>query len=222
MDHPSPASFPDPVQRIGTPVTPPPGTEPNPAYQDLLTLYAKVYASGDRLEKALRPARRTVSGGEAWTGPAARRWTTELDGWNRRLGNATAQILTELTERLRITPPYVAVGTRPMNPGDPYPSAPYPGGSYPGGPYPQPGGPVHRGPNPGGPLHTHPDPGGALHTHPGPDPGGALHTHPGPDPGGAQPGPIHPGEPLHTHPEPGGHLRPEPDPGDPDARPGPS
>jgi hypothetical protein len=152
MDHPSPASFPDPVQHIGTPVTPPPGTEPNPAYQDLLTLYAKVYGAGDRLEKALRPARRTVSGGEAWTGPAARRWTTELDGWNRRLGNATAQILTELTERLRATPPYVAVGTRPMNPGDPY------GALRPG--------PIH----PGEPLHTHPGPGG--HLHPEPDPGG--------------------------------------------------
>ena len=197
MDHPAPASFPDPVQRIGTPVTSPPGTEPNPAYQDLLTLYAKVYAAGDRLEEALRPARRTVSGGEAWSGPAARRWTTELDGWNRRLGNATAQILTELTERLRATPPYVAVGTRPMTPGDPYPGAPYPGGSYPGGPYPQPGGPVHRSPDPGGPLH------------PGPNPGGAR-----------QPGPIHPGEPLHAHPNPGGRLRPEPDPGGPDAHPG--
>ena len=34
MDHPSPASFPDPMQRIGTPVTPPHGTRPNPAYQD--------------------------------------------------------------------------------------------------------------------------------------------------------------------------------------------
>jgi hypothetical protein len=160
MDHPSPASFPDPVLRIGTPVTPPPGTEPNPAYQDLLTLYAKVYGAGDRLEKALRPACRTVSGGEAWTGPAARRWTTELDGWNRRLGHAAAQILTELAERLRATPPYVAVGTRPMNPGDPYPGAPYTGGSYPGGSYPQPGGPLHPDPNPGGRLRPEPDPGG--------------------------------------------------------------
>jgi hypothetical protein len=207
MDHPSPASFPDPVQRIGTPVTPPPGTEPNPAYQDLLTLYARVYGAGDRLEKALRPAGRTVSGGETWTGPAARRWTTELDGWNRRLGHAAARILTELAERLRATPPYVAVGTRPMNPGDPYPGAPYPGGSYPGGPYPQ----------PGGPLHAHPDPGGTMHS--GPSPGGRMH--PGPNPGGAlQPGPVDPGQPLHAHPDPGGRLRPEPDPGGTDAHQG--
>ena len=168
MDHPSPASFPDPVQRIGTPVTPPPGTEPNPAYQDLLTLYAKVYGAGDRLDKALRPTRMTVSGGEAWTGSAARRWTTELDAWNRRLGNATAQILTELAERLRATPPYSAIGTHPMKPGDPYPGALYAGGSYPGGPYPDPGGSIPPGPQPGDPRH--PGPAGPRH----PGPGGCI------------------------------------------------
>lgn len=194
MDHPSPASFPDPVQRIGTPVTPPPGTEPNPAYQELLTLYAKVYGAGDRLEKALRPARMTVSGGETWVGPAAQRWTTELHTWNRRLGIATAQIMTELAERLRATPPCVAIGTHPLKPGDPYPGALYPGGSYPGGPYPDPGGRLQPGPQPGGSMH------------PGTDPGGAL-----------QPGPINPGGPMHAHPEPGGRLLVEPDPGGPDA-----
>jgi hypothetical protein len=201
MDHPSPASFPDPVQRVGTPVTPPPGTEPNPAYQDLLTLYARVYGAGDKLEKALRPAGRTVSGGEAWTGPAARRWTTELDAWNRRLGNAAAQILTELTERLRATPPYVAVGTRPIAPGGPYPGAP----SVPG---PDPGGRMYPGHDPEGVRRPgSPDPGGVRR--PGPaDPGGAIHRT------------LQPGGPFRVSPQPGPRLHHEP--GAPDTHPGPA
>ena len=121
MDHPSPSSFPDPTQRIGTPVTPPHGTRPNPAYQDLLTLYAKVYGAEERLATALEPACRTVRNGEAWFGRAARRWTTELEDWNRRLGRAAGWILQELAARLRSTPPYVPI-TEPQEPGGAQPT----------------------------------------------------------------------------------------------------
>jgi hypothetical protein len=121
MDHPSPASFPDPMQRIGMPVTPPHGTRPNPAYQDLLTLYAKVYGAEERLATALEPACQTVRNGEAWIGRAARGWTTELEDWNRRLGRAAGWILQELADRLRSTPPYVPI-TEPLEPGGAQPT----------------------------------------------------------------------------------------------------
>jgi len=121
MDHPSPASFPDPMQRTGTPVTPPHGTRPNPAYQDLLTLYARVYGAEERLATALEPACQTVRNGEAWIGRAAREWTTELEDWNRRLGRAAGWILQELADRLRSTPPYVPI-TEPLEPGGAQPT----------------------------------------------------------------------------------------------------
>jgi hypothetical protein len=135
MNHQPPETFPDPTQRIGTPMTPAHGTEPNPAYQDLLTLYAKVYGAEAGLAKALHPACKTVSGDHAWIGEAARKWTTELEDWDRRLAHAAGQILHELADRLRTTPPYVHIGTHPMEPGSPYPS---------------PGGPMGTGPDPGG------------------------------------------------------------------------
>ena len=100
----------------GTPVTPPPGTQPNPAYQDLLTLYAKVYEAEERLATALRPARRAVGDGETWTGHAAREWTADLEAWSRRLGGAAERIVAELAQRLRATPPYTPVGTEPVHP----------------------------------------------------------------------------------------------------------
>jgi len=162
MSHPPPASFPDPMQRIGRPVIPPHGTQPNPAYQDLLTLYAKVYGAEEGLANALRPACKTVRDDDAWTGQAAKKWTSELELWNRRLGNTAEQIMQELEERLRATPPYVPIGTQPMQPGI------------------QPGGTLQSEPDPGGRLHPGPDPGGRRHTEP--DPGGRRHTEP--DPGG--------------------------------------
>jgi len=162
MDHPSPASFPDPMQRTGTPVTPPHGTRPNPAYKDLLTLYARVYGAEERLATALEPACQTVRNGEAWIGRAAREWTTELEDWNRRLGRAAGWILQELADRLRSTPPYVPI-TEPLEPGgaQPTPLQPIPvtAGFQPA-------------PNPGGRFHPDPNPGGGLQ--PGPDPGGRL------------------------------------------------
>jgi hypothetical protein len=224
MDHPSPASFPDPMQRIGTPVTPPHGTRPNPAYQDLLTLYAKVYGAEERLATALEPACQTVRNGEAWIGRAARGWTTELEDWNRRLGRAAGWILQELADRLRSTSPYVPI-TEPLEPGGAQPTplqptpvtagfqpAPNPGGRF--HPSPNPGGGLHPGPNPGGGLQTGPDPGGLQ---PGPNPGGRFH--PGPNPGGGlQTGPD-PGGQLHADPPPGGPLRHGPDPGGPAGHP---
>ncbi|HEY3732595.1 MAG TPA: hypothetical protein VGL63_01655 [Streptosporangiaceae bacterium] len=133
MNHPAPASFPDPMRRIGTPVTPPHGTQPNPAYQDLLTLYAKVYGAEESLAHALHPARRTARDPKTWTGHAGQEWTSDLEAWNRRLAHAAERIVAELAERLRATPPCIVVGTEPMQPADP---------------------------NPGGPLRTRPDPGG--------------------------------------------------------------
>jgi hypothetical protein len=189
------------MQRIGTPVTPPHGTRPNPAYQDLLTLYAKVYGAEERLATALEPACRTVRNGEAWFGRAARGWTTELEDWNRRLGRAAGWILQELAARLRSTPPYVPI-TEPLEPGGAQPTPLQPD-------------PVtvafQPGPNPGGRLHPGPDPGGRLH--PGPDPGGRLQ--PDPNPGGRlQPEPD-PGGRFHDNPQPVGPPRHEPDPGGP-------
>ena len=211
MDHPSPASFPDPMQRIGMPVTPPHGTRPNPAYQDLLTLYAKVYGAEERLATALEPACQTVRNGEAWIGRAARGWTTELEDWNRRLGRAAGWILQELAARLRSTPPYVPI-TEPLEPGGAQPTHLQPAPVTVGfPPAPNPGGRFHPGPNPGGGLQSGPNPGGRLQ--PGPNPGGRLH--PDPNPGARlQPGPD-PGGRLHADPQPGGPLRHEPDPGGP-------
>jgi hypothetical protein len=118
------------MQRIGKPMTPPHGTAPNPAYQDLLTLYARAYGAREGLAEALRPACKTASGDHPWIGPAARTWTTGLEGWSRRLGQAAEQIVAELADRLRATPPYLPVGTRPMQPGGAYPD---PGGAmFPG------------------------------------------------------------------------------------------
>jgi hypothetical protein len=201
MDHPSPASFPDPMQRIGTPVRPPHGTRPNSAYQDLLTLYAKVYGAEERLATALEPACQTVRNGEAWIGRAARGWTTELEDWNRRLGRAAGWILQELADRLRSTPPYVPI-TEPLEPGGAQPTPLQPTPVTAGfQPTPNPGGRFRPGPNPGGGLYPDPNPGGRFH--PGPNPGGGLQ--PGPDPGGR----------LRADPPPGGPLRREPDPGGP-------
>jgi len=197
MDHPSPASFPDPMQRTGTPVTPPHGTRPNPAYQDLLTLYARVYGAEERLATALEPACQTVRNGEAWIGRAAREWTTELEDWNRRLGRAAGWILQELADRLRSTPPYVPI-TEPLEPGGAQPtpssrSRSPPGSSRPptpvagstptptpaaaSSPDRTPAGGSSR-PNPGGRFHPSPNPGGGLQ--PGPDPGGRFRADPPP------------------------------------------
>ena len=189
MNHPSPASFPDPMQRIGTPVTPPHGTQPNPAYQDLLTLYAKVYGAEESLARALHPARRTIRGDQAWTGRAAQEWTSDLEAWSRRLAIAAERTVAELADRLRATPPYVPIGTAPMQPGSPQPGPLQPGsgpgsvpaqpGSGPGSVPAQPGtpqpGPLRSHPDPGGPLRSHPDPGGSLH--PRPEPGGPERSH---------------------------------------------
>jgi uncharacterized protein YukE len=133
MNHPPPQAFPDPTQRIGAPMTPPHGTEPNSAYQDLLTLYAKVYGAEQGLARALQPACQTVSGDQPWTGQAARTWTTELESWNKRLAGAAAQILHELADRLRATPPCLPVGTQPLQPGAPQPNPGGPMGPGPAG-----------------------------------------------------------------------------------------
>ena len=106
MDHPPPHAFPNPARPTGTAI-PPPLTKPNPAYQELLTLYARVYGAHDQLAGALHPACRTMRDRSAWTGDAARRWVTELEHWNRRLAGAADEILHELAARLRATPPYV-------------------------------------------------------------------------------------------------------------------
>jgi hypothetical protein len=155
------------MQRIGHPITPTPGTEPNPAYQHLLTLYAKVYGAEEEVTKALRPACRTARDDHAWIGDAARKWVGELEGWNQRLGHATSQIMQELAERLRNTPPYVPVGSHPMEPGGPHV---YPGTPYQEAPGPNPGGPNRPGVDPGGPNRPGANPGGP--NRPGADPGG--------------------------------------------------
>jgi hypothetical protein len=193
--HPSPATFPDPLQRIGTPVMVPHGHKPNPAYQDLLTLYAKVYGAEEKLATAFHPARRLANDGEAWIGNAAKKWTTDLDDWNRRLDHAGDTILQELAGRLRSTSPYVPIGTTDPNepggiqPGGTMTTGANPGGTmYPGGI--QPGGTMTTGANPGGVMHREPNPGGTMHR--GSDPGGVMHREP--DPGGT----------MHHEPEPGG------------------
>jgi hypothetical protein len=204
-EHPSPATFPDPLQRIGTPVMVPHGHKPNPAYQDLLTLYAKVYGAEEKLATAFHPARRVANDGEAWIGHAAKQWTTDLDDWNRRLDHAGDMILQELAGRLRNTSPYVLIGTTDPN---------EPGGIQPGGTMstgPNPGGQMYPGGlNPGGPMRVPPNPGGRIR--PGPNPGGRIG--PGPNPGG-QVGPsgANPGGPMHHVPNPGGRMHDEPDPG---------
>lgn len=185
MNHPPPETFPDPMQRIGHPITPAPGTEPNPAYQQLLTLYAKVYGAEEGLTKALRPACRTARDDHAWIGDAARKWVSELEDWNKRLDHATSQILQELAERLRETPPYVPVGSHPMehgvNPGGPYQGV-NPGGLYHGE---NPGGPYHPGPgvNPGGPNRGE-NPGGPYHPGHDENPGGPYRNDSYTNPGG--------------------------------------
>jgi hypothetical protein len=143
----------------------PHGHKPNPAYQDLLTLYAKVYGAEEKLATAFHPARRLANDGEAWIGNAAKQWTTDLDDWNRRLDQAGDTILQELAGRLRSTSPYVPIGTTDPN---------EPGGI-------QPGGTMTTGANPGGPRHHEPNPGGEMYPG-GLNPGGTIR--PEPDPGG--------------------------------------
>ncbi|HET6187650.1 MAG TPA: hypothetical protein VFE59_11710 [Trebonia sp.] len=121
MSHLPPASFPDPTQTIGTPMTIPHGTKPNPEYHDLLTLYAKVYAAEEELATALRPACRTAGADQAWIGETARKWVAELEGWSRRLNGAGERILAELEAQLRAMPPYVHHGRHLMRPGDSHP-----------------------------------------------------------------------------------------------------
>jgi hypothetical protein len=196
MDHPAPAVFPDPLQRIGTPITVPHGHKPNPEYQDLLTLYAQVYGAEEDLRTALRPAERTAKDG-AWRGPAAQEWTTELDDWSRRLDQAADTIMQELAGRLRTTPPYIPTGIDPggemhpggINPGgEMYPAGLNPGGEmYPGGV--NPGGPMHHEPNPGGVMYpAGVEPGGPMRRPP--NPGGPYRE---PDPGG----PLYPQDPAY-------------------------
>jgi hypothetical protein len=225
-EHPSPATFPDPLQRIGTPVMVPHGHKPNPAYQDLLTLYAKVYGAEEKLATAFHPARRLANDGEAWIGHAAKQWTTDLDDWNRRLDHAGDMILQELVGRLRNTSPYVLIGTTDPNepggiqPGGTMSTGPnpggqmYPGGLNPGGPMrvpSNPGGQIGPGPNPGGQVGPGgANPGGPMHHEP--DPGGRMGVPPNP---GGQIGPsgANPGGTMHHVPDPGGRMRVPPNPG---------
>ncbi|MCW2860781.1 MAG: hypothetical protein JWP48_2489 [Actinoallomurus sp.] len=86
---------------------PPPGDtqRPNPAYAELYHAYQRAFDSAPTLEKALDPPVR--SAGEAWVGPAARSWQSDLETQRGRLKQAAAQILWDIYGALSKVPPYI-------------------------------------------------------------------------------------------------------------------
>lgn len=87
---------------------PPPGVpdqRPNPAYADLYAAYQRAYDSAGALERALDAPARTA--GDAWVGPAARAWQSELQTQRAQLNRATAQILWDIYGALSKVPPFV-------------------------------------------------------------------------------------------------------------------
>jgi hypothetical protein len=98
---PSPATLPSPSE-------PPPSADtqrPNPAYAELYTAYRRAFDSARTLESALDPPARTA--GDAWVGPAARTWQSELQTQRGRLKKAAAQILWDIYGALSKIPPYI-------------------------------------------------------------------------------------------------------------------
>lgn len=89
--------------------TPPPGTtpdqRPNPAYAELYHAYQRAFANAATLEKALDPPSRTA--GDAWVGPAARSWQSDLETQRGQLKRAAAQILWDIYGALSKVPPFV-------------------------------------------------------------------------------------------------------------------
>jgi hypothetical protein len=86
---------------------PPPGgaQQPNPAYAELYQAYQRAFDSAGTLEKALDPPARTA--GDAWVGPAARSWQSDLEGRRGQLKRAAAQILWDIYAALSKVPPYI-------------------------------------------------------------------------------------------------------------------
>ncbi len=84
---------------------PPPGSGPNPAYADLYHAYQQAFDGAGTLERALDAPARTA--GDAWAGPAARSWQSELDAQRGQLKRAAAQILWDIYGALSKVPPYV-------------------------------------------------------------------------------------------------------------------
>ena len=82
-----------------------PAQRPNPAYAELYHAYQRAFASAHTLEKALDPPVRTA--GDAWVGPTARSWQSDLDTQRGQLKRAAAQILWDIYGALSKVPPFV-------------------------------------------------------------------------------------------------------------------
>ncbi len=88
--------------------TPPPGMpdqRPNPAYAELYHAYQRAFDSVHSLEKALDPPVRTA--GDAWVGPAARSWQSDLEAQRGQLKRAASQILWDIYGALSKVPPFI-------------------------------------------------------------------------------------------------------------------
>lgn len=96
---PPPGSLPQPLNAA----TLPPGHVANPAYETLFRSYSAAYGSIDEVREALDPGLRTYNVTDAWLGPEARSWGTELTDGQKRLRQAADTILWDIYNRLSAT-----------------------------------------------------------------------------------------------------------------------
>jgi len=96
---PPPGSVPPPLEGQ----TLPPGYVANPAYRQLFQAYSAAYGSIDEVRRALDPALKTLNGTDAWLGPEARAWGSQLADGQRDLRRAADTILWDIYNQLSAT-----------------------------------------------------------------------------------------------------------------------
>lgn len=92
---PPPGSLPPPLTGTAAQKLPP-GQAPNPRYQELYQAYQDAYGSIDQLRRALDAPAKTLQGTDAWLGPEARTWGSELTAHQHTLKSAADKILWDI------------------------------------------------------------------------------------------------------------------------------
>lgn len=82
------------------------GTErlaPNPKYEQLRQLLSQLQADADRLRTPYRDTLKRMSD-KIWIGPAARKWTTEVEYNNAQMRSLISRAIQDVEQALRSTP----------------------------------------------------------------------------------------------------------------------
>ena len=76
---------------------------PNPKYEQLKQLLNSLQNDANRLQTPYRDALKRMSD-KIWIGPAARKWTTELEFYDEQMRNLVSRMIADVENALRGTP----------------------------------------------------------------------------------------------------------------------